>query len=133
MAAALDVLAATRPRDGVGRRAEGRRVAILGDMLELGPTEMDLHRALADHPGMASFHVVHCLGPRMRALWEALPQERRGQWHETAEAMAARAPVIADAGDVILVKGSKGSRASLVAEALRRLGRTEATGAGGNE
>ncbi|MFN0114633.1 MAG: UDP-N-acetylmuramoyl-tripeptide--D-alanyl-D-alanine ligase [Paracoccaceae bacterium] len=130
VAAALDVLAAARPKDGVGRRAEGRRIAILGDMLELGATELALHRALAEHPAMAQVHLVHCLGPRMRALWEVLPAGKRGEWHETAEGLAARAASLADAGDVILVKGSKGSKASLVAGALRRLGRPGASGIG---
>lgn len=131
LAAALDVLAAARPTDGVGRRSKGRRVAVLGDMLELGRTELALHRALADHPAIADIDVIHCLGPRMRALWEALPESRRGEWHESAAAFAQRAGAIADAGDVVLVKGSKGSKASLVAEALRRLGRPEARVIGG--
>jgi UDP-N-acetylmuramoyl-tripeptide--D-alanyl-D-alanine ligase len=122
MEAALDVLGAARPQDGVGRRAEGRRIAVLGDMLELGPTEAALHAAIADHPAMARIHVVHCVGPRMKALWSVLPPDRRGEWHETAEALAARAHYLADAGDVVLVKGSKGSKVSLVVTALRRLG-----------
>jgi UDP-N-acetylmuramoyl-tripeptide--D-alanyl-D-alanine ligase len=122
MAAALDVLGAAEPQDGVGRRAEGRRIAILGDMLELGPTEAALHAAIADHPAMPRIHVVHCVGPRMKSLWSALPPARRGEWHDTAEALAARAHHLADAGDVVLVKGSKGSKVSLVVTALRRLG-----------
>ncbi|SIS52625.1 UDP-N-acetylmuramoyl-tripeptide--D-alanyl-D-alanine ligase [Phaeovulum vinaykumarii] len=120
MEAAFEVLAAAAPQDGLGRVRHGRRVAILGDMLELGPDEMALHAALADHPAMQSFDVVHCVGPRMRALWEVLPPGRRGEWHETARKMAERAVHLADAGDVILVKGSKGSKVSIVVEALRK-------------
>ena len=68
MAAALDVLLAANPTDGVGRVGGGRRIAILGDMLELGPTEIALHEAVARHPGLADVHLIHCVGPRMRAL-----------------------------------------------------------------
>lgn len=133
MTAALDVLGATEPRDGVGRIAGGRRIAVLGDMLELGPTEADLHRAIADHPAMDRIHLVHCVGPRMRALWERLPRAKRGEWHETAGELAARAHHLADAGDVLLVKGSKGSKVSLVVDALRKLGQPGAAEARGSE
>ena len=125
MGAALDVLAASRPLDGVGRVSRGRRVAVLGDMLELGADEAALHAALADLPAMQEVDEVHCVGPRMAALWDALPRARRGHCADTAEALAARVHRIIDAGDVVLVKGSKGSRVSLVADALRRAGRAE--------
>ena len=122
MQAALEVLAAARPVDGVGRVAKGRRIAVLGDMLELGPAEAALHAGLAALPELAAAHVVHCVGPRMRALWELLPAERQGLWCETAPDMAERIRHHVDAGDVLLVKGSKGSRVSLVVDAVRKLG-----------
>ncbi|MEM1387161.1 MAG: UDP-N-acetylmuramoyl-tripeptide--D-alanyl-D-alanine ligase [Pseudomonadota bacterium] len=122
VAAALDVLTAIKPRDGVGRISAGRRVAVLGDMLELGPSEMALHAGLADLPGLASVDLVHCIGPRMRALYDALPGAKRGQWAEKPEALIKKASALIDAGDVILVKGSKGSRVSLVVDAIRKLG-----------
>ena len=122
MKAALEVLAATEPRDGLGRVSHGRRIAVLGDMLELGPDEREMHRALADLPEMAVLDLVHCVGPRMRALHQALPQDRRGQWAETAAELARRAHALVYAGDVLLVKGSKGSRVSLVVDAIRKLG-----------
>jgi UDP-N-acetylmuramoyl-tripeptide--D-alanyl-D-alanine ligase len=121
MAAAFEVLAATQPKEGMGRIAEGRRLAILGDMLELGADEEDMHRSLASHPAVAAMHRVDCVGPRMKAMYEALPARKRGRWVETAEALAAEAHRLIDAGDVVLVKGSKGSRVSLVVDALRRL------------
>ncbi|RKF14828.1 UDP-N-acetylmuramoylalanyl-D-glutamyl-2,6-diaminopimelate--D-alanyl-D-alanine ligase [Roseovarius spongiae] len=122
MEAALEVLAASSPNNGVGRVARGRRIAILGDMLELGPNETELHRALAGSEHVAALSLVHCVGPRMRALFDALPEEKRGQWAETAEALAPRLPGMIDAGDVILVKGSKGSKVSLIVDALRKPG-----------
>ena len=122
MAAGLEVLAGQTPRDGVGRVRQGRRVAILGDMLELGPEEARLHAAIAEHPAVAVIDVIHTAGPRMRALFEALPRAKRGEWFETAQDLAARAPHLVDAGDVVLVKGSKGSKVSRVVDALRKLG-----------
>jgi UDP-N-acetylmuramoyl-tripeptide--D-alanyl-D-alanine ligase len=122
LAAALDVLIAARPTDGIGRVGNGRRIAILGDMLELGPTEIDLHRAVARHPGLEAIATIHCVGPRMRALHEALPRGQRGLWVETAPELAAQARSLFDAGDILLVKGSKGIKVSLVVDALRKLG-----------
>ncbi|PQV59129.1 UDP-N-acetylmuramoyl-tripeptide--D-alanyl-D-alanine ligase [Defluviimonas denitrificans] len=133
MAAALDVLAAAEPRNGIGRILEGRRVAVLGDMLELGPDEAALHAAIATHPAMATIHTVHCVGPRMRALWEALPPRKRGDWRETAKEMAEAAHHIADAGDVVLIKGSKGSKVSIVVDALKKLGQPGAGAVQGTE
>ena len=122
VAAALDVLIAARPQDGIGRVGAGRRIAILGDMLELGPTEAALHEAIAQHPGLSAITTIHCIGPRMKALWRALPRRQRGEWVDTAPDLAIRARSLIDAGDIILVKGSKGARTSLVAEALRKMG-----------
>ena len=126
MAAALDVLIAARPQDGVGRVGKGRRIAVLGDMLELGPTEDALHRAIADHPGLDAISIIHCVGPRMKALWQALPRAQRGDWVQTAPELAAHARGLIDAGDILLVKGSKGIKVSLVVDALRKLGQAAA-------
>ena len=122
LAAALDVLIAATPQDQVGRIAGGRRIAILGDMLELGPTEVPLHLAVARHPGLAAVTTVHCVGPRMAALHQALPRAQRGHWAATAAELAAQARSLVDAGDVVLVKGSKGIKVSQVVDALRKLG-----------
>ncbi|PKP84750.1 MAG: UDP-N-acetylmuramoyl-tripeptide--D-alanyl-D-alanine ligase [Alphaproteobacteria bacterium HGW-Alphaproteobacteria-2] len=124
MRAALEVLAAAQPVDDIGRVGRGRRIAILGDMLELGPDEARLHAALTDEPAMARVARVHCAGARMRALWQALPEAQRGRWAESAEELAREAHRLIDPGDVVLVKGSKGSRISLVVDALRKLGQT---------
>ncbi len=126
MAASLDVLALSQPRDGVGRIEQGRRIAILGDMLELGETELTLHAAIASHPALAKVALIHCVGPRMRALYEKLPAKLRGDWVETAAELLPRAPALVDAGDVVLVKGSKGIKVSLLVDALRKLGQPAA-------
>lgn len=133
MAAALEVLAAAHTDDGVGRVARGRRTAILGDMLELGPDEVAMHADLATLPMLGGLDRVHCVGPLMRHLHEALPDEKRGIWVARAEEMVARAPRLVDAGDVVLVKGSKGIRVSLVVDALRKLGHAARSSEKGTE
>lgn len=122
MTAALEVLAAATPRDDIGRIIKGRRIAILGDMLELGAEEMSMHSALSADPHLAKATIVHCVGPRMRHLFDALPEAQRGQWVETAEELTSHPATLVDAGDVVLVKGSKGSKVSLIVDAIRKLG-----------
>jgi UDP-N-acetylmuramoyl-tripeptide--D-alanyl-D-alanine ligase len=122
MIAALEVFAAESPEDGLGRVARGRRVAFLGDMLELGASERALHEGLAQVPAMRAVSKVHCAGGRMRALYEILPSGQRGEWFETADAMAEKVGRLLDAGDIAMVKGSLGSKVGRVVEAIKRLG-----------
>ncbi|PJE29711.1 UDP-N-acetylmuramoyl-tripeptide--D-alanyl-D-alanine ligase [Pseudooceanicola antarcticus] len=121
MGAALDVLAAARPRDNLGRHAHGRRIAVLGEMLELGETELELHAGLASHPALKQIDLVHCVGERMQPFYDALPDHARGRFCKTARPLAEQALRLVDAGDVVLVKGSKGSKVSTVVDALRKL------------
>lgn len=114
MAAALDVLAATHP---VGET--GRRIAILGDMLELGPEEAALHTAIAGHPSLAMVDAVHCIGPRMKALHDVLPQRQQGIWVPAADDIVPRLRSLVGPGDVVLVKGSKSTKLRTVVDALR--------------
>ena len=120
--AALEVLAAATPKGGIGSIDKGRRIAVLGDMLELGDQAGAMHRAIGELATIGAVDVVHCVGPLMAELYDILPPEQRGQWCETAPEMAAQAHVLVDAGDIVLVKGSKGSKVSLVVDALRKLG-----------
>ncbi len=122
LAAALDVLIAATPKDGMGRVGKGRRIAILGDMLELGPTEIALHEAVAQHPHLNKIDLIHCVGPRMKSLYAKLPRAQRGEWVADARDLAARSRSLIDAGDILLVKGSKGIKVSLIVDALRKLG-----------
>lgn len=122
MAAALDVLIAAKPQDGTGSLGKGRRIAILGDMLELGPTEAALHAAIAEHPGLDVLSLIHCVGPRMKSLHLALPRSLRGEWAEAPSDFLPRLRSMIDAGDVLLIKGSKGSKVSILVDALRKLG-----------
>lgn len=119
MQAALEVLATSQPGPG------GRRIAILGDMLELGPDEAAMHRAIAAHPALDDVALVHCVGARMADLWQALPEHRRGKRVAQADDLGSRAHALVRPGDVVLVKGSKGSLVSRVVDALRNLGHPE--------
>ncbi len=121
--AALDVLAASAPEDGFGRHVKGRKIAILGDMLELGPDEIALHAALARHPAMAALDRIHTVGPLMKALHDALPSDRRGRHAADSEVMAREVRRLLDAGDVVMVKGSLGARMARVVAAVKALGR----------
>ena len=99
---------------------QGRRIAVLGDMLELGGEGEVLHRALAARITEANVDSVYCSGPLMRALWEALPSGRRGGYAGTAAELE---PVVLDTirhGDVVMVKGSLGSKMGPIVKALER-------------
>ena len=112
----------------LARLTGGRRVAILGDMLELGPDELAMHAGMAGDPAMASVDLVHTAGPRMAALHQALPEARRGLHADSAADLAARVAELVAPGDILLVKGSKGSRVSTVVDALRRRRQSTAPG-----
>lgn len=112
----------------LARLTGGRRVAILGDMLELGPDELAMHAGMAQDPSIPAVDLVHTAGPRMRALHEALPENRRGVHAETAAELALRIGDLVATGDIVLVKGSKSSRVSTVVDALRRTRQSTAPG-----
>jgi UDP-N-acetylmuramoyl-tripeptide--D-alanyl-D-alanine ligase len=98
-----------------------RRVAVLGDMLELGEHGEAEHRGLAqDLAGSADR--LHACGPLMRFLHEAVPDALRGEWAPDAESLAPLVAADARPGDAILVKGSQGSRMRRVVEALEARG-----------
>jgi UDP-N-acetylmuramoyl-tripeptide--D-alanyl-D-alanine ligase len=96
----------------------GRRIAVLGDMLELGTHGPDLHRALAEPIVANAVDLVFCAGPLMHELWLALPSERRGAYAETAAELERRVVAAVRAGDAVMVKGSLGSRMGPIVKAL---------------
>ncbi len=98
----------------------GRRIAVLGDMLELGPQAAELHRALVEPVLASGTDLVFCSGPMMRALWDALPTERRGGYADDSAALAPQVAGEIRAGDAIMVKGSLGSRMGPLVKALER-------------
>jgi UDP-N-acetylmuramoyl-tripeptide--D-alanyl-D-alanine ligase len=99
--------------------SRGRRIAVLGDMLELGPRGADLHRELAMAVLAHGIDLVFCCGPLMRALWEALPASRQGGYAETSTALESHVLAAIQPGDAIMVKGSLGSRMAPIVKALQ--------------
>ncbi|MCP8937176.1 UDP-N-acetylmuramoylalanyl-D-glutamyl-2,6-diaminopimelate--D-alanyl-D-alanine ligase [Alsobacter sp. SYSU M60028] len=97
----------------------GRRVAVLGDMLELGPEGPALHAGLAPAIADAGVDVVFCAGPLMKNLFDALPAARRGAWASSASELEPAVVAAVRAGDAITVKGSNGSRTATIVAALK--------------
>jgi len=117
MAAAFAVLAQAKPGKG------GRRLVVIGDMLELGAARDALHAGLAGPLQQAGVDLVFACGPGMQALFAALPAARRGAWAPDSAALASLLLKALRPGDVVLVKGSLGSRMARVVEALTGLAR----------
>jgi UDP-N-acetylmuramoyl-tripeptide--D-alanyl-D-alanine ligase len=103
------------------RAASGRKIVALTDMLELGGEARSFHAALAEPLAEANVDLVFVAGPLMKSLWDALPPTRRGGYAETAAELAPQVARAAEPGDVVMVKGSNGSKAGLIAQALGAL------------
>lgn len=108
MAAALSLLAASK----------GRKIAVLGDMLEMGEQAPALHAGLLDAVVASGVDAVFLCGPNMYALWEKLPVAIRGAFAADSAALAPRVAAMVQPGDTVLVKGSNGSRMRAVIDAL---------------
>jgi UDP-N-acetylmuramoyl-tripeptide--D-alanyl-D-alanine ligase len=96
----------------------GRRVAVLGDMLELGPSGPDLHKGLAEVVLSNGVDKVFACGPLMRGLYDSLPSTLRGAYAAQSSGLE---PLVLDAiraGDVVTVKGSLGSRMGPIVKAI---------------
>jgi UDP-N-acetylmuramoyl-tripeptide--D-alanyl-D-alanine ligase len=107
----------------------GRRIAVLGDMRELGPNAPELHAGLAEPLAEAGVDRVFLAGSLMEALWAKLPQSRRGAYAPTsAELLPALVGALAP-GDVVMVKGSNASRMGALVDSLKA--RFDPSGAAG--
>jgi UDP-N-acetylmuramoyl-tripeptide--D-alanyl-D-alanine ligase len=114
MAAALSVLGAA----AVG--PHGRRIAVLGDMLELGPSGAELHRGLNEAIKVNQIDLVYCCGPLMRNLWDALSTGKRGGYSDSAANLEPLVAAAIRAGDAIMIKGSLGSKMKMIVNALEK-------------
>lgn len=97
----------------------GRRVAVLGDMLELGPEGAGLHRELAASVEANRVDLVFAAGPLMENLMEALPRERQGGYAPTSAELEGTVFKSIRAGDIVMVKGSNGIRMGRIVSALK--------------
>jgi UDP-N-acetylmuramoyl-tripeptide--D-alanyl-D-alanine ligase len=100
----------------------GRRIAVLGDMRELGPSAPELHAGLRAPLEDARVDRVFLAGPLMGALWDTLPPHLKGGYGESAAEIEDAVIAAIAPGDVVMVKGSNASRMGLLVEALRRRG-----------
>src|SRR5262249_35104723 len=98
----------------------GRRIAVLGDLLELGAAGPEPHRQLVGAIREHGIDLVFCAGPMMAALWDALPAERRGGYAADSSALEADVLAAPRGGDAVMVKGSFGSRMGPIVKALMR-------------
>jgi UDP-N-acetylmuramoyl-tripeptide--D-alanyl-D-alanine ligase len=97
----------------------GRRIAVLGEMRELGKGSSRMHAELAEPLTAAGIDTVFLAGPLMRSLWDALPERLRGGYAETAAELE---PLLREAlapGDVVMVKGSNASRMGPLVDTLK--------------
>jgi UDP-N-acetylmuramoyl-tripeptide--D-alanyl-D-alanine ligase len=100
----------------------GRKVAVLTDMLELGPEGASYHAELAEPLAEARVDKVFLAGPLMRSLWDALPPPMRGGWEESADKLSPLVLEALESGDTVMVKGSNGSAASRIVRAIETAG-----------
>lgn len=112
MRAALSVLP-TLPRSDYPRR-----IAVLGDMLELGPESPALHAGLQDALDAAGVDLVFAAGPNMHHLYEQVPLPRRGAWAASSADLEQHLLAMLQPGDIVMVKGSNGSKMGRLVAAI---------------
>lgn len=110
--AALKVLS----RLPTGQR--GRRIAVLGDMLELGEEAAAMHGALVYDLTALGVDKVYACGPLMKSLWRVLPMEKRGAYAETSQGLQKHLVADLAPGDAVMIKGSLGSKMGPLVELI---------------
>ena len=118
MAAAIAMLEAAPLHKGA------RRIAVLGDMLELGPDAPQFHAGLAEPLVAAGVSTVYAAGELVESLWAALPSHMRGAIGLAAGDIL---PQVMDGlrdGDIVMVKGSNASKVGEIVDALRKTSTT---------
>jgi UDP-N-acetylmuramoyl-tripeptide--D-alanyl-D-alanine ligase len=113
MRAAFELLKASSPGEG------GRRIAVLGDMLELGPQSGELHAGLGEDLAGAGVDLLFTAGPLMARAYYAAPEAMRGAHRPTAAELEEPFLEALRSGDVVMIKGSNGSRMGSIVAALR--------------
>jgi UDP-N-acetylmuramoyl-tripeptide--D-alanyl-D-alanine ligase len=113
MRAALALLAAAKPGP------KGRRIAVIGDMLELGPKASAMHAELAADLSANKVDLLFGAGPLTRALYEAAPTSMRAAWTERSSELTEEVARTLRGGDIAMIKGSNGSRMGPLVAALR--------------
>lgn len=99
----------------------GRRIAVLGDMRELGAAAPQLHRDLAPDLAATKIDFAFLVGPHMKGLYELLPDTMKGAHRAASDEMVAPLLAALQPGDTVLIKGSLGTRMAPLVEAVRAL------------
>ena len=107
---------------GLDRALHPRRIAVLGDMLELGPKARELHEGLAEAIAEAGIDRIFCAGENMKYLFDRVPTDRQAYWAPTSSGLMASLRDALRAGDAVMIKGSNGSRMGLLVEMVSGLG-----------
>jgi len=102
--------------------ASGRKIAVLGDMLEMGEGGIAHHAGLAQPIAANNVDLIFASGAQMKALWDALPAKSRGAYAETSSVLLPQVLAALKPGDTVLVKGSNGAKMSVIIEALKEKG-----------
>lgn len=113
MAATLDVLSQMQ--------SKGRKIAILGDMLELGATEHTLHADLAKLDAIRNVDCFYLVGPLMKSFYAALPADKQGVWVATVDEMSKDINDLLQTDDMVMVKGSLGSKVSKIVDVIKKI------------
>ena len=120
MTAALSMLVNVRQFPN-GEELSGRRIAILGDMLELGSKERQFHMAIARHPAIKKIDVIHCIGTRMAELYSKTPIGKRGVFANSVEEASSSICNALRGGDIVLVKGSYSMGLGQLTDKIRKM------------
>ncbi len=112
-------LEALKERDG------GRKIAVLGDMLELGANENEYHAGLLGAINSAKTDKIYLCGPRMKYLWDVLPESVKGAYAPNSRELAPMVLNELAQDDVLMVKGSNGSHMNVIVAALAGLKHTQ--------
>ena len=115
MKAAIEVLGDANVADG------GRKIAVLGDMLELGSEAMSIHEKLTEALIENEIDLVFTTGQFMSALFDVLPPYMRGGHASTAQKLSSLVRSVFRPGDVVTIKGSLGSEVGLIVDELLKL------------
>ena len=105
-------------------KKSSRKIAILGDMLELGVKEKEFHRDIANNSNIFSFDTIHCVGSLMKELYSELPQEKKGLLVSNPSDLLSHILINAEDRDIYLIKGSNSIGLSFIANKLYKLNNT---------
>jgi UDP-N-acetylmuramoyl-tripeptide--D-alanyl-D-alanine ligase len=114
------VRAAISLAGGLPLPGEGRRIVILGDMLELGQKGAEMHAELAADLVANNIDLVFAAGPLSMHLYNALPRQMQGASRERASELAPIVVAAVQGGDIVLIKGSNAMKMNAIVDALKK-------------